>query len=115
MLDSCKVYCLMCVGGSLCDDIRDALFDTAQDMIYKQKPRWRLKRREFEGEVTTKGKTACIGGLSGIVFYGIIETEKRKIKISYIVRRSDLRTFKDDMDWCPASWADLEPENVGMN
>lgn len=115
MFDTCKVYCLMCVGGSLSDDIRSALFDTAQDMIEKKKPRWRLKRREFEGEVKTRGKVACIGGLSGIVFYAIVETEERKFKISYIVRRSDLRTFKDDMEWSGAAWADLEPENVGMN
>lgn len=110
-----KIYCLMS-KGMVTDGVRDVLFDTAQDMVQKKKSRYRISRESFEGEVTTKGKTACIGSVSGIVFHALVETQERRVQLSFIVRESDVRAEdNDELFWEPCSLCDLAPENACAN
>ena len=94
-----KLYCLMAAGPGLTDQIRNILFNTAQDMFKKERMKHTIKGEDCEGIVTTEGEHAAMGCIAGIVFCAEFETEIGKIKVRYIVRPSDLRA--ENCVWSP--------------
>jgi hypothetical protein len=92
-----KVYCLMFSGPGLTDNIRNILFDTAQEMVRKNKKKQKVEGENFEGQVTTLNKVIVNGGVTGMLFNAMIETEKASRVVSYMIRPTDLRS--QDGSW----------------
>lgn len=86
------IHCCMVRGQSLSDGARNILFDTAQEMVRGGKERRKIKGEDFEGLVTTRGETAIMGSLAGIVFHAEVECEDgRRSNVTYLVRPADIR------------------------
>lgn len=92
------IYCLMVHGHGLTDDVRNCLFDAAQEMLKKRKERRKIQKEFAEGLVTTKFKHVCFGAIAGIAFQAEIETDAYKTKVRFVVRPGDIPL--EDRTWC---------------
>jgi hypothetical protein len=84
------IYCLMVTGAALSDAIRNVLFDKAQELVRNGPPKVRLVHDDFEGQITTDGDTELMGSISGQVFNAVVETDRMKTTVRYLVRPGDL-------------------------
>lgn len=91
------IHCLMVAGHGINDDIRDILFDIAQEIYQKDEFEHTIKSPWLEGKITTQYKQAMLGDLGGIIFHAHIESNHGETKVNYIVRPSDLRS-------CDGTW-----------
>ncbi len=109
-----KIYCLMTAGLPVDDDIRNALFYTAREMLKAGAEKRRLKTDFMEGVVTTEFKVGCMGSVAGTIFQAEIDAEAGSTKVSYIVNNS----YLDEDDFESASWMSAlmpNPEEIGAN
>lgn len=97
------IYCLIVKGGFLTDEMRNELFDEAQEMLKIGRKKRKIKSHEMEGEIRTRFKISCLFGFAGIIFYALIETDKGIIKIDYVIRPTDHRTWQTCGKWITSS------------
>lgn len=96
-----ELYCLMFRGKPMNDLLRGLLFDVAQEMIEAGDERRRVRSGLGEGEVTTKGEHACVGGFSGMEFHAVLDTPSGHREVRYLVRPSHGIMSNDERgQWC---------------
>ena len=77
----------------LTDDIRDLLFQTAYLMLKTGQEKRKAKTGSCEGVVTNLGSVALYG-MGGVQFEARLDTEKGKLKATYMVRPQDLERLE---------------------
>lgn len=72
-------------NSRLPDHLKQYLLREATEMYLEKDDIRRVKLEDLEGTIRTEGKTAVLGGFSGIEFYGAIEHQYGKDDISFLV------------------------------
>jgi hypothetical protein len=90
----------------LTDDIRDLLFQTAYLMLKTGQEKRKAKTGSCEGVVTNLGSVALYG-MGGVQFEAVLDTEKGKLKATYMVRPQDLQRMEKD-DFRLGVWMTLQ-------
>jgi len=67
-------YCLMSAGRPLPTEVSDLLLEAAFCMRYTRKDHVELDVEYVKGAVTTEGRSACFGSISGTIFYAKVNT-----------------------------------------
>ncbi len=78
-------------GQNLTDQLRNLLFNSAQDMFNNGGKILTIKTDWCEGIVETSYETKGIGGTYGYAFTATIEWNVGKTEVEYICRKTDLR------------------------
>ena len=76
-----NLYCISLRGKSLTDEMRCALFDTAQEMIQNNTQELDMPENGMSGRITTQFKRAHINGENGIIFQEEVKTAGGKSKV----------------------------------
>ncbi len=106
------LYCLMVKNGSLTDEVNAALARAAQKLMREEGKRCRVKGPNFEGAVTTQHRSACIGGLAGVVFDATVDQGQRTIKVCYLCQRLRDDTPLEEIFLEPVEEMDFDAEEV---
>lgn len=97
------IYCLMVTKIWLGPAVRSTLFRVAAEMIRGGESERRIKGDNFEGKVVTDSSRACLGAVSGIKFFAVIESDCGSGTVDYLVRSIDidgmLNTPDQDLLW----------------
>ncbi len=106
------LYCLMVKNGSLSEEVYTALGRAAHKLMREEGHRCRVKGPNFEGAVTTQHRSACIGGLAGVVFDATVDQGRRTIKVRYLCQRLRDDVPLDEIFLEPAEEMDFDVEEV---
>ena len=107
-----NIYCLTVQNGSLTDDVYHALARAAQKILREQGARCRVKGEQFEGAVTTRHRSACSGGLAGVVFDATVDEGRRTIRVRYLCPRILDAVPLDHIFLEPADGSGLDRETI---
>jgi hypothetical protein len=106
-----EIYCIMCKGETMTDSMRTTLFDIAQEMYRERKKKKMIRGHSFEGMVSTKREVAVIGGITGTIFYAVLEYGRTSTTVTYLLRPGDLRG--QDVEW--EEWDGGVPIDATLN
>lgn len=96
-------FCLMVQGTALTDSMRYQLAETANNMLLSQEKEGRFRSDIAEGLVETDFQTAVVGCFHGIVFKGVVESNRGRTKIDFIVRPQKKFPAETEIFWSRSS------------
>lgn len=102
------INCLMWTGDTINDDLRNLLYNTAQDMLAKKINISTLNEDWCEGSVTTNFSVSGIGGTFGYKFNASVDWHDKHTKIEFIIKESNIR-------YNGVSWTEVTPEEIFSN
>ena len=85
-----KLYCLINTGTAMDEEIANAIFDAAQEVLRSKKLRTKritLPSRELTGEIQTAFKLGTLGTTVGFVFRASLDWDQGSCKTEFIVRQ----------------------------
>ncbi len=95
----------MWTGDTINDDLRNLLFNTAQDMLVGKASEATVKTDWCEGHLTTSFDIKGIGGTFGYKFDAEFDWHDKHSKIEFIVKEQNIRF--DGMMWRNATPEDI--------
>lgn len=81
------INCLAVAGAPIFRDERVGLnlFQSTIDMLVEDQESADFKTDFIEGRITTQGKYACVGSLSGQMFHAEVETNAGRASVNYFI------------------------------
>ena len=106
------IHCLFVAKGSLNDYARIVLLAAAVELMRSERASKQFKADQCEGRVRTEFRTCVLGGISGVKFAAVIESEHGTAKIEYLVEPRDLneginRAAQEAVESGEGSWTDI--------
>lgn len=99
------INCLMWTGDTINDDLRNLLFNTAQDMLAGKTPEAVIKTDWCEGPIQTKFEIKGIGSTFGYKFDASIDWGNKHTKIEFIIKEQNIR-------FVGMRWIDATPDDI---
>lgn len=91
------INCLMNNGKPITPNICNLLYRTALRMLKQKKRSTRFKGDECEGVISTAGKYAVLGAMSGVEFTVDMVSETGEQKMSFLIRSAEVPD--EDISW----------------
>lgn len=108
------IACVVLQGSRLTDSVRTQICITASELMKRGAKKIKTKTDDFEGFVSTQGKTGVLGSIAGIVFVADGESDEGRIRVEFIMRFPVSQKSFDDGEtfWMTGG---IGPQNAYLN
>ena len=103
----------MLSGIPLSNAASEELMRIARRMARADSRESHIRMDDAEGYISTAFKHATMGGLSGMIFDAVLETERGTTDVRYLVRTVDLASDEETGEW--TEWRELPPSGPLYN